>query len=733
MPRPLSILLAIFLLGASTAGACSSFAIYSDRIWYGMNFDYGPTDIGLSLGHSGETTVFYATFTGGGHIAEMNSRGLFADLQILDYNTPQAFARAPDSIEIHTLYDEPILSRGTVAEVLDYIGSRVLTNSWGLSSHALFADREGSAAVIEPFANYTGITQNTGPFLVMTNFPVHDFAGRSYEQVSGTGAARYRTAYEYLSSHRAAFSRDDAFEVLRRVAQSSGAYPTRVSMVFDPVNLEVFVCFERDFSRIVKVSLRNETIETFSGFASHSVQRLTSTVWASQLTAQLSGSASQPVLLASPVDVTAVAGGRVEFNAVATGTGLTYRWIRNGVELGGATQSTLVMSRVTANDAGSYSVVVGNPWGNATSAPARLAIGPTLTAHPAGRTVAPGGAVTLAAGATSSEPVSFAWWRNGTLLPGQTGSSLTLASVSAADAGDYTVTAGNSLGMVTSRTARLIVAAPVPGRLCNMSIRAGAGFNGQPLIVGVVAAGKKQILLRGVGPSLRSLFGVPDALSDPRMDVFQNTATGSVVVASNDDWDRLAADAAVFGTLFGKVGAFPLPSGGRDSAVTLNVDGGATIHVNPANEEPGEVLVEAYECTDADPVQFVNLSCRNVVGARNRSFIAGFGISGNTPQRVMIRGAGPALASTFGLPGAFSDPRIELHGGDGVLASNDDWEDEPGAAAAADTVRAFPFRPGSKDSCLVVTLPPGSYTAVLTGPGWNEGEALLEIYLLPSD
>jgi hypothetical protein len=43
-------------------------------------------------------------------------------------------------------------------------------------------------------------------------------------------------------------------------------------------------------------------------------------------------------------------------------------------------------------------------------------------------------------------------------------------------------------------------------------------------------------------------------------------------------------------------------------------------------------------------------------------------------------------------------------------------------------VGAFDLEDGSKDAAVVVTLPPGVYTAVISGAGNEAGLALVEVY-----
>jgi len=82
-----------------------------------------------------------------------------------------------------------------------------------------------------------------------------------------------------------------------------------------------------------------------------------------------------PVITAQPATQTVVSGHAVTFAVVASGTPVpTYQWRRNGVNLGRATGATYTISRVTAGNAGTYTVVVSNSAGTVTSAGAVLTV-----------------------------------------------------------------------------------------------------------------------------------------------------------------------------------------------------------------------------------------------------------------------------------------------------------------------------------------------------------------------
>ena len=51
--------------------------------------------------------------------------------------------------------------------------------------------------------------------------------------------------------------------------------------------------------------------------------------------------------------------------------------------------------------------------------------------------------------------------------------------------------------------------------------------------------------------------------------------------------------------------------------------------------------------------------------------------------------------------------------------------------AAALSVGAFALASGSRDAALLVTVPAGNYTAVVTGVGGATGTALLEVFVAP--
>jgi hypothetical protein len=97
---------------------------------------------------------------------------------------------------------------------------------------------------------------------------------------------------------------------------------------------------------------------------------------------------------------------------------------------------------------------------------------------------------------------------------------------------------------------------------------------------------------------------------------------------------------------------------------------------------------------------------------------------------MLIRGVGPTLAS-LGVSGTLANPRLDIlrQGAATPMAGNDDWD--PALTAAFTRVGAFALTAGSRDAALLITVPPGSYTAQVSGVDDTTGVALIEVYEVP--
>ncbi len=99
-----------------------------------------------------------------------------------------------------------------------------------------------------------------------------------------------------------------------------------------------------------------------------------------------------------------------------------------------------------------------------TSARTLPGIAPGIAVQPQGVTAVTGDTVVFNVTATGTLPLGYQWLKNGAPLSGQTGTSLTLSGVTAADSGNYAVTVSNLWGVAVSSNALLNVAyRTIPG------------------------------------------------------------------------------------------------------------------------------------------------------------------------------------------------------------------------------------------------------------------------------
>jgi hypothetical protein len=122
------------------------------------------------------------------------------------------------------------------------------------------------------------------------------------------------------------------------------------------------------------------------------------------------------------------------------------------------------------------------------------------------------------------------------------------------------------------------------------------------------------------------------------------------------------------------------------------------------------------------PNALVNLSTRSHVDSGDNVVIAGFIVTGTQPKQVIIRAIGPSLP----FPGHLDNPTLELRDSSGaLLESNDDWATSKKKQAIMDST----IPPTNElESAIVMTLNPGTYTAIAQGLNGGTGIGVVEVY-----
>ena len=177
-----------------------------------------------------------------------------------------------------------------------------------------------------------------------------------------------------------------------------------------------------------------------------------------------------PSITNQPTSRTAPTGSNATFTVGASGTApLAYQWYFNtNTLLSGQTGASLTLSNVQSNDAGSYTVIVTNLYGSATSAVATLTVippdmPPSITSSPVNRTITESQNATFTVTAAGTAPLSYQWMYTTTnILANGTSSSFTVTNAQVTDAGAYHVIVTNAFGAATSSVAVLTVNASTP-------------------------------------------------------------------------------------------------------------------------------------------------------------------------------------------------------------------------------------------------------------------------------
>jgi len=391
---------------------------------------------------------------------------------------------------------------------------------------------------------------------------------------------------------------------------------------------------------------------------------------------------------------------------------------------------------------------------------------PSITSQPQAQATTAGGTVTFSAAAVGSQPFTYQWYVNGTAIAGANNATLTLSNVGTNQAANYTVTISNGAGSVTSGAATLAVS--YSARLVDLSSRANVGTGNNLLIAGfgIGGTGSKNLLLRGVGPQLAfGPFYIANVLGNPQLTLFDSGnlsgESAPEAIVSNVGWGNASTPGsspvqvnpqAVTAAFMNSVGAFPLNSGSADSALEVTPQAGNySTEVTGVGGTSGVALAEIY---DADALtataRLVNISARADVGVGGNILIGGFIIAGTTPETVLIRAVGPGLSTS--LSGTLSVPQLNLFDGGNlpgesgpeIIATNVGWANNPtlgvspvqaGIQSATATemasVGASPLTAGSADCAMIATLPPGDYSAEVSGGNGTSGISLVEIYEVP--
>jgi len=299
---------------------------------------------------------------------------------------------------------------------------------------------------------------------------------------------------------------------------------------------------------------------------------------------------------------------------------------------------------------------------------------PFFTAQPASILAAPGATAIFSVGVSGTAPYAFQWNYNGSPILGANTPFYVVTDAQTANEGGYSVTVTNLDGSVTSAAATLTVATPAGDPDITAQPQGGSLSSGSDAL---------SVTVTGTGPFSYQWYLNGTAISGATGSAYTATTAGSYTVAVTNAAGTVTSAAAVVGTVS----------------------------------------------------RLVNLSTRAEVETGAAITIAGFAISGpaGVTKQVMIRGVGPTLTN-FSITDFLTTPALTLYDSAGnAIATNVGWTTNTSPTPAqiitlAAEVGAFALIDPSADSVLVVSLPPGTYSAELSGVSGTTGVGLVEVY-----
>ena len=260
--------------------------------------------------------------------------------------------------------------------------------------------------------------------------------------------------------------------------------------------------------------------------------------------------------------------------------------------------------------------------------------------------------------------------------------------------------------------------AQLPAQALNLSARLNVGTDENVLIGGLIVdgTGTKQVIVRGIGPSL-AVNGTPlaNTLADPVLELYQN----GVLLTSNDNW-KDSQETEIEATEL-------QPTNDLESAIVISLDPGEyTVILRGQDSGTGIGLVEAYDLDSAAPSTLANTSTRGFVQTGDDVLIGGFIIGNGGSETVVVRAIGPSLAEA-GVADPLADPTLDLYDANGALIlSDDNWRDSQESLIQSTSLAPT----NDAESAIIRSLEAGSYTAIVRGKDGGTGVALVEVYNL---
>jgi gliding motility-associated-like protein len=169
-------------------------------------------------------------------------------------------------------------------------------------------------------------------------------------------------------------------------------------------------------------------------------------------------------ITSQPSDANVCENGSATFSVIANQPGLAYQWMKNGVDIPGAVNSSIVVNSIAlADDGTNFSCEVSNNCGTTISNSAKLSVSTSIniTQQPQSGTGCPGQTYNIIIIASGSN-LSYQWFRvSSGLIAGAINSNYSIAAFAAGDADTYYCVVTNGCGTVTSGSSIISIGADI--------------------------------------------------------------------------------------------------------------------------------------------------------------------------------------------------------------------------------------------------------------------------------
>jgi hypothetical protein len=285
-----------------------------------------------------------------------------------------------------------------------------------------------------------------------------------------------------------------------------------------------------------------------------------------------------PSITASPANKTVGLGSNYTFTVACSNRLGSFFWYFNATNLlnGGASNSYPIRG-AKAGDAGTYTLVLTNLAGAATSTPALLSVVkyPTITNQPAASNVVPAGVNVTNTVGVDGTGLAYQWYL-GKTAAASTSNTLIITGAAVKDSGTYTVVITNAVGKVTSAKSILTVIPP-PAIGTQPAAPKTALAVGQRLTLTVKATGMKpytNLVYQWVVNGTNALNTSNNATATKATLVISNTATTDsgayAVVITNFGGAVTSTPVAITVGADTKVPVLKITDPGKTNAVATN-------------------------------------------------------------------------------------------------------------------------------------------------------------------